>query len=76
MLYARIKNDDLPIFLIDDFETKSTTTYEKDKKKGKNLFPKEELRSRDDDFVKKNFIRENDDSRQSISDNLKEYREF
>ena len=43
----------MPIFLIDDFDTKNITTYEKDKKKSKNNFPKEDLRSFDEDFVKK-----------------------
>ena len=44
VLFAKIKDDDLPIFLVDDFDTKNITTYEKDKKKGRNYFPKEDLR--------------------------------
>jgi hypothetical protein len=76
VLFAKIKDDDLPIFLVDDFDTKNITTYEKDKKKGKNYFPKEDLRSFDEDFVKKKkYFREDDDSRQSINENLKEYKE-
>ena len=53
VLFAKIKEYDLPIFHIDDFDTKNITTYEKHKKKGKNNFPKEDLRSFDEDFVKK-----------------------
>lgn len=53
VLFAKIKDDDLPIFVIDDFCTKNVTSYEKDKRNGKNYFPKEELRSFDEDFVKK-----------------------
>jgi len=66
----------LPIFCVDDFETKNYTTYEKDKKKGKNNFPKQDLRCFDEDFVTgKSYIREDDDSRPSINENLKEYKE-
>ena len=74
VIFAKIKDDDLPIFIFEDFETKNITTYEKDKKKGKNNFPKEELRSFEQDFVNKKIFAD-DESRQSISDNLKEYKE-
>jgi len=53
VIFAKLKDDDLPIFFFDDFETRNITTYEKDKKKGKNNFPKQNLRSFDEDFVKR-----------------------